>query len=77
MIRSRGLRRLATLLVTGLAVTYILWKVDLGETLHVPRGAVHRIANDQAEDLVVIEVQLGDYLGEDDIVRLEDDYGRP
>jgi uncharacterized protein (TIRG00374 family) len=35
MIRRRGVRTVATLLVTGLAVAYILWKVDLGETLHV------------------------------------------
>jgi mannose-6-phosphate isomerase len=47
-----------------------------GQTLHVPVGAPHRIANDGTDDLLVIEVQLGGYLGEDDIVRLEDDYGR-
>jgi glycosyltransferase 2 family protein len=39
VIRSRVLRRFATLLVTGLAVAYILWKVDLGETLHVLANA--------------------------------------
>lgn len=48
----------------------------IGESLYVPRGAPHRIANAEADGLVVIEVQLGSYLGEDDIVRLEDDYGR-
>lgn len=47
-----------------------------GETIDVPRGAVHRIANDHDEGLIIIEVQLGPYTGEDDIVRLEDDYGR-
>ena len=36
----------------------------------------HRIRNVGEEDLVFIEIQLGDYFGEDDIVRLEDDYGR-
>jgi mannose-6-phosphate isomerase-like protein (cupin superfamily) len=36
----------------------------------------HRIANLHDEELVVIEVQRGDYTGEDDIVRLDDDYGR-
>jgi mannose-6-phosphate isomerase-like protein (cupin superfamily) len=36
----------------------------------------HRIANRHDVELVVIEVQRGDYTGEDDIVRLEDDYGR-
>jgi mannose-6-phosphate isomerase len=42
----------------------------------VPLGMPHRIANLHDEDLVLIEVQRGDYLGEDDIVRLADDYGR-
>ena len=48
----------------------------LGESVTVLLGQPHRICNDQDEVLVVIEVQLGDYTGEDDIVRLEDDYGR-
>jgi mannose-6-phosphate isomerase len=47
-----------------------------GQCLRVPLGAPHRIANQESDDLIVIEVQLGSYLGEDDIVRLEDDYGR-
>jgi mannose-6-phosphate isomerase-like protein (cupin superfamily) len=47
-----------------------------GESVDVPLGAKHRIANDGAEELVIIEVQLGSYTGEDDICRHEDDYGR-
>lgn len=47
-----------------------------GESVDVPRGGVHRVANPGQEDLVLIEVQRGDYFGEDDIERLEDDYGR-
>jgi len=39
-------------------------------------GAGTRLANPAAVDCVMIEVQSGDYLGEDDIVRLEDSYGR-
>jgi mannose-6-phosphate isomerase-like protein (cupin superfamily) len=39
-------------------------------------GDVHRIANPFDEPVHIIEVQCGDYLGEDDIVRLEDNYGR-
>ena len=50
--------------------------LEAGESIHVPLGAPHRIGNEQADDLILIEVQLGAYLGEDDIVRLEDDYGR-
>lgn len=51
---------------------------DLGvnESTHIPIGAVHRIANPGDEPVHIIEVQCGDYLGEDDIVRLEDQYGR-
>jgi len=47
-----------------------------GDSVDVPLGAAHRIACDGDTDLVFIEVQLGDYFGEDDIVRLEDDFGR-
>jgi mannose-6-phosphate isomerase-like protein (cupin superfamily) len=39
-------------------------------------GQVHRIANRTQEPLEIVEVQFGAYLGEDDIVRLQDDYGR-
>jgi mannose-1-phosphate guanylyltransferase/mannose-6-phosphate isomerase len=47
-----------------------------GQSIDIPRGAIHRLANRGAAPLTLIEVQNGDYLGEDDIVRLEDDYGR-
>ena len=50
--------------------------VRANETVHIPLGAIHRLANPGDVPLVLIEVQVGDYLGEDDIVRLEDDYGR-
>ena len=50
--------------------------LEVGDSLYVPRGAVHRVANHSPDGLVLVEVQLGHYLGEDDIVRLEDDYGR-
>ncbi|MFH2204473.1 MAG: phosphomannose isomerase type II C-terminal cupin domain [Elusimicrobiota bacterium] len=47
-----------------------------GEHIDIPQGAAHRIANPGAQQMVFIEVQLGSYFGEDDIERLEDDYGR-
>ena len=47
-----------------------------GEAVIVPLGMAHRVENKQQEDLKFIEVQTGTYFGEDDIVRLEDDYGR-
>ena len=46
------------------------------ESTFIPLGAVHRLANREAEPLEIIEVQSGAYLGEDDIVRFEDNYGR-
>ena len=45
-------------------------------TVDVPRGAWHRIENPGRRPVVIIEVQHGSYLGEDDIVRRHDDYGR-
>ena len=48
----------------------------VNESTYIPIGARHRIANTTDEPLHIIEVQCGDYLGEDDIVRFEDNYGR-
>src|SRR5918995_1763420 len=50
--------------------------VRTGESIDIPIGAAHRVENPGDEDLIFIEVQRGTYLGEDDIVRLQDDYGR-
>jgi mannose-6-phosphate isomerase len=50
--------------------------VGAGEAIDIPIGAAHRVENPGADTLVFIEVQRGPYLGEDDIVRLQDDFGR-
>ena len=50
--------------------------VRAGEAIDIPIGAAHRVENPDEGNLVFIEVQRGSYLGEDDIVRLQDDYGR-
>jgi mannose-6-phosphate isomerase-like protein (cupin superfamily) len=47
-----------------------------GESVDVSVGAKHRPANEGPEELVIVEVLRGGYTGEDDIVRLDDDYGR-
>ena len=47
-----------------------------GQHVFIPVGAKHRIKNTGKEDLTFIEVQCGTYFGEDDIVRLDDDYQR-
>jgi mannose-1-phosphate guanylyltransferase/mannose-6-phosphate isomerase len=46
------------------------------QSTYIPQGQVHRLANPGSETLEIIEVQSGSYLGEDDIVRIEDVYGR-
>lgn len=50
--------------------------VAAGEAIDIAIGAAHRVENPGSELLIFIEVQRGHYLGEDDIVRLQDDFGR-
>ena len=50
--------------------------VRAGEAIDIPIGTAHRVENPDEGNLVFIEVQRGSYLGEDDIVRLQDDFGR-
>ena len=50
--------------------------VVTGSFLDIPRGVIHRVLNKGTKPLIMIEVQFGRYLGEDDIVRFEDDFGR-
>lgn len=47
-----------------------------GQVIAIPKGARHRVENPGTEILTIIEVQLGTYFGEDDIVRIADDYKR-
>jgi mannose-6-phosphate isomerase len=47
-----------------------------GDSVDIPVGAAHRMSNTGTDELVFVEVQTGTYFGEDDIVRLEDDFGR-
>ena len=66
-------------IVSGIAkvvlegITYVFLP---GQTVRIPQGTKHRVGNSGKEDLVFIEVQTGDYFGEDDIVRIEDIYNR-
>ena len=46
------------------------------ESAYIPQGAKHRLRNFDERTLELIEIQVGDYLGEDDIVRFDDQYGR-
>ncbi len=47
-----------------------------GDSVYIPLGAIHRLENKKTKPLIIIEVQTGTYLEEDDIVRYEDNYGR-
>jgi len=51
-------------------------RVQAREMVTVPKGAWHRIENHGRAQVIIIEVQHGPYLGEDDIIRRQDDYGR-
>lgn len=66
-------------IVSGTATCVVDGEISIvgpGESIDVAVGQAHRITNMHDETLVLIEVQLGSYCGEDDIYRLEDDYGR-
>ena len=53
-----------------------VFNLPTGGHCDIAVGQVHRLANQTADPVEIVEVQFGDYLGEDDIVRLQDDYGR-
>lgn len=61
----------ATCVIDGKTVV-----AESGECIDIGIGVAHRIGNAEDCELVIIEVMRGSYLGEDDIVRLEDDFGR-
>jgi mannose-6-phosphate isomerase-like protein (cupin superfamily) len=50
--------------------------VHENESVYIPIGSIHRLANPGKIPLELVEVQVGSYLGEDDIVRIDDVYGR-
>lgn len=65
--------------ISGLAAVTLdgeIAELSAGHAIDIPCGSAHRIANIGSDTLVFIEVQHGDYFGEDDIERLEDDFGR-
>ena len=65
--------------VTGIATVTLgknVQRVGVNEHVHIPLRAKHRLENDTNAPMVLIEVQSGSYLGEDDIIPYEDIYGR-
>ena len=67
------------IVVSGTGKAWVKGEVfPICENQHVfiPQGANHRIVNDSDAEMILIEVQYGSYLGEDDIVRIQDDFNR-
>ena len=78
-LQSHKLRKEHWVVVSGEAEVEVDSKVTTllrGESIDIPLGATHRLTNDKEIDLIINEIQFGDYLGEDDIIRYEDDFGR-
>ena len=50
--------------------------IEENQSVYVPKKGIHRLENPTDTPIELIEVQVGDYMGEDDIVRVEDVYGR-
>ena len=50
--------------------------LNIGQSVDIPLGAKHSLQNPYESDLEILEIQLGDFLSEDDIIRYEDIYGR-
>ena len=48
----------------------------MDQSVYIPQKTMHRLSNASAQPLEIVEVQTGDYLGEDDIERFDDRYGR-
>lgn len=49
---------------------------NTNDHVFIPKEAIHRIENESDEKVIIVEVQIGSYLGEDDIIRIDDIYGR-
>ena len=78
-LQSHKYRTEHWVVVTGTArviVDSLMKELNEGESVFIPLGAIHRLENANENPLNIIEVQTGSYLGEDDIVRYEDDYSR-
>jgi mannose-1-phosphate guanylyltransferase / mannose-6-phosphate isomerase len=78
-LQSHNLRSEHWVVVEGTAKVTIeenLQFVTKGQSVYIPIGAVHRLENSSKEPVILIEIQIGSYFGEDDIIRYEDMYSR-
>ena len=78
-LQSHKFRSEHWIIVEGTAKITINKEIKIshkGESVYIPIGVIHRLENVKSKPLVIIEIQTGTYLEEDDIVRYEDNYGR-
>ena len=78
-LQSHNRRSEHWIVVTGRGVVNVNsnnFELGEGASIDIVKRAAHRISNPGSSPLVFIEIQMGDYFGEDDIIRLEDDFGR-
>jgi len=78
-LQSHQKREENWIVVSGRALVQVddeFMELGKGEHIYIPKTAKHRLENQGPEVLVIIEVQTGEYFGEDDIVRYEDDFNR-
>ena len=79
-LQSHEYRSEHWVIVEGTAKVTINTKTSIlkpGESTYVPLGYKHRLENEGKIPLLIIEIQIGSYLGEDDIIRYDDIYSRP
>ena len=64
------------LYVAKVILNHETFNLGENESTYVNAGVVHRLENETDKNLIIVEVQTGSYLGEDDIIRIEDDFKR-
>ncbi|RVZ31577.1 cupin domain-containing protein, partial [Helicobacter pylori] len=65
--------------ISGMAsveLDHKMFELQANESTYIPKNTLHRLANYGKIPLIIIEVQVGEYVGEDDIVRIDDDFNR-
>jgi mannose-6-phosphate isomerase-like protein (cupin superfamily) len=78
-LQSHNHRSEHWVVVSGIAkitINETVQRLEAGKSAYIPLGSKHRLENEEKKPMALIEVQFGDYLGEDDIKRYEDIYGR-
>ena len=78
-LQSHKYRKEHWIVVLGEAEVVIddrIFNLKISQSIDIPLGSIHRLSNKTNFKLIIIEIQFGEYLGEDDIIRYEDDFNR-